>query len=31
VTVNNQRIWSKHDTGTFPRESDIVDAIRKLT
>ncbi len=30
VTVDEQQIWSKHDTGTFPREKDIVEMLKKV-
>ena len=30
VTVDNQKIWSKHDSGTFPSEKEIVEKLRKI-
>ena len=30
VTVDNKRIYSKHDTGTFPSEKEIVDQLKKM-
>ncbi len=28
VSVDNRRIFSKHDEGRFPSESEILDALR---
>ena len=28
VTVDSQRIYSKHDTGHFPSEKEIVEQLR---
>ena len=28
VIVDGERIYSKHDTGTFPAEKDIVESLR---
>jgi hypothetical protein len=28
VTVDNERIFSKHDEGRFPSEKEIVDKLR---
>ncbi len=30
VDVDGQRIWSKHETGRFPEDSEIVERIRAL-
>jgi len=30
VTVDNKRIFSKHDEGRFPTEKEIVDALRGI-
>ena len=30
VSVDNDRIYSKHDTGKFPSESEIVEKLKKL-
>jgi hypothetical protein len=30
VTVNNRRIFSKHDEGRFPTEKEIVDQLRSF-
>ena len=30
VTVDNKKIFSKHDEGRFPSEKEIVDQLRKL-
>ncbi len=30
VTVNDKRIFSKHDEGRFPSESEIIDKLKKL-
>jgi len=31
VSVDNKRIFSKHDEGRFPSEKEIVDQVRKLS
>jgi hypothetical protein len=28
VTVENRRIYSKHDTGRFPSEAEIVEMVK---
>jgi selT/selW/selH-like putative selenoprotein len=28
VTVDNEKIFSKHDQGRFPSEREIIDALR---
>lgn len=30
VTVDDQKIFSKHDEGRFPKESEILDKLRAL-
>jgi selT/selW/selH-like putative selenoprotein len=30
ITVDGRKIYSKYDTGHFPTEKEIVDAVRKL-
>jgi len=30
VTVDNKQIYSKHDTGVFPSEKEIVDQLKKM-
>jgi selT/selW/selH-like putative selenoprotein len=30
VTAGDQRIFSKHDEGRFPRESEIIETLRSL-
>ena len=30
VTADNQRIFSKHDEGRFPSESEILDKLRGM-
>jgi selT/selW/selH-like putative selenoprotein len=30
VTVDNKRLFSKHDEGRFPSEKEIVDKLRLL-
>ena len=30
VTVDDQKIYSKHDTGVVPSEKEIVDRLRQL-
>lgn len=30
VTVDNKRIFSKHDEGRFPAEKEIIDQLRSL-
>jgi selT/selW/selH-like putative selenoprotein len=30
VTVDNQKIFSKHDAGRFPTEREIIDRLRQL-
>ena len=30
ITVDNRRIFSKHDEGRFPSESEIVEKLRAL-
>lgn len=30
VTVGNQKIFSKHDEGRFPSESEILEKLKKL-
>jgi hypothetical protein len=27
--VDNERLFSKHDEGRFPKESEIIEALRK--
>ena len=31
VSVDNKRIFSKHDEGRFPSEKEIVEQLRSLT
>lgn len=31
VIVDNRKIFSKHDEGRFPQESEIIDALREMT
>ena len=31
VTVDNRRIYSKRETGTFPSESEIVEKLKGMT
>ena len=31
VTADNQKIYSKHETGTFPTEKEIVEKLRQLS
>ena len=30
VTVDNKRVFSKHDEGRFPSEKEIVDKLRTM-
>ena len=30
VSVDNEKIYSKYDTGTFPSEKEIVDKLRAM-
>ena len=30
ITVDSKRIYSKHDTGRFPTESEIIEKLKKL-
>jgi Rdx family protein len=30
VTVDSKKIYSKHETGTFPSEKEIVDKLRTM-
>lgn len=30
VSVDNRRIFSKHDEGRFPTEKEIIDKLREL-
>lgn len=30
VSVDNKKIYSKYESGTFPAEKDIVEQLRKL-
>ncbi len=30
VTVDNKRIFSKHDEGRFPSEKEIIDQLRSM-
>ena len=29
VSIDDKRIWSKHDTGRFPSESEIIERLKK--
>ena len=31
VSVDDKRIYSKHDTGRFPSEKEILEALRKAS
>ena len=30
VVVDNQKVFSKHDEGRFPKESEIIEKLRAL-
>jgi len=31
VSVDNQRVWSKRETGRFPTEAEIVEKVQALS
>jgi selT/selW/selH-like putative selenoprotein len=28
VTADNKKVWSKHDTGRFPAEAEIIELLK---